>query len=118
MLMLLCVLFLFTPDSSYLNSDEVYLLKKGTSFELTHDDIKYTLSYDIWQNEYVLFNSDESSGFKTIDGAIHYIKETHTLPFLFIEKVKREKKKNDILFMKFIKDFIRSGKRKIDFENN
>ena len=114
-MILVALLILFLQDSNFLTKEEHRLIRKGISFELFTPKVRYTFSYDIWKDAYVIYNNDVNTTFDHPDKCISYIKEMHQLDHLFIREKRKKVEKRSIILFDFVSDMLSEDKRKIVF---
>ena len=118
-MVLVILLTLFFQTSEFLKKDELRLVRKGVTFELTARGVHYNFTYDIWKDKYFFYNKDDNKSFSNPDSGIIYIKEKFKLKSITIqEKEKEKKKKRSIILFDFVSDLIADKKRVIIFEKD
>ena len=114
---LILIFTLFLQTSEYLSKEELRLVRKGVTFELSSRGIQYNFTYDIWKDNYVFYNKDENKSFSSADLGINYLRDKFKLESLTVrEKERKKKKKRSIILFDFVSDLISNKKRVILFE--
>lgn len=116
-MLLILITTLLLQASEYLSKEELRLVRKGVTFELSSRNIQYNFTYDIWKDNYVFYNKNDNKSFKSPDLGMNYLRDKFKLKSLNIhEKERKKKKKRSIILFDFVSNLISNKKRIILFE--
>ncbi|MCB0278272.1 MAG: hypothetical protein KDD94_02130 [Calditrichaeota bacterium] len=111
LLILFGTIHVLLSQTRFLEADEIENLKKGRSFILSNKEMSFTLSFDIWQDSYILYNQSLKQSFNALDSVFFYLRDTRLLDFVFIDE-REAKKESDIFLVDIINGVMKKFKRR------